>query len=204
MSSLEGCPGYYEAEDWQLLKTQHSYQASKYQMDLIATILDRRVLKGSNGSNAPRHLIIHPAVTHTNVSHALASGITDFLKVISFYLVSNFSRFNSGHLNIRRLLGAFPGIPQPPDPPVQGRDLSSPCIPRCSRFLTYRPLLLYSRSEGEDSAQRPHANQDRVGNGLVGTRAGWCRTSAGMGRTRERSRRVGQKVRGVVHVFARG
>ncbi|KAF7433511.1 hypothetical protein PC9H_005467 [Pleurotus ostreatus] len=86
MSSLEGRPGYYEAEDWQLLKTQHSYQASKYQMDLIATILDRRVLKGSDGSNTPRHLIIHPAVTHTNVSHALASGITDFLKVISFYL----------------------------------------------------------------------------------------------------------------------
>ncbi|KAF9500189.1 NAD(P)-binding protein [Pleurotus eryngii] len=83
MSSLEGRPGYYEAEDWQLLKTRHSYQASKYQMDLIATILDRRVL---NDSNAPRHLIVHPAVTHTNVSHALASGITDFLKVISFYL----------------------------------------------------------------------------------------------------------------------
>lgn len=95
MSSLESSPKFYDADDWQLTKTTHSYESAKYQIDLIATHLDQLALRNLVG-NPVRHFIVEPGVSHTNISHALVgSFIVDMFKLFSFYLV----RFDHGSRN---------------------------------------------------------------------------------------------------------
>jgi len=86
-SSLEASPKFYEPEDWQLTKTGHSYESSKYQIDIIATNLDRIALSSSEGKRI-RHFISEPGVCSTSISRALASGVLDYIKTLLFYLVS--------------------------------------------------------------------------------------------------------------------
>ncbi|KAF9464278.1 hypothetical protein BDZ94DRAFT_1162332 [Collybia nuda] len=86
MSSLEASPTFYEPEDWQLKKTEHSYESCKYQIDLIASQLDRVALRDPNGKPRIRHFVTQPGVCSTNVSRALAGPFLDMLKVILFYI----------------------------------------------------------------------------------------------------------------------
>ncbi|KAJ6567371.1 hypothetical protein DFH09DRAFT_1156773 [Mycena vulgaris] len=87
-SSLEASPKFYDKEDWQLTKTAHSYEGVKYQIDLVATILDRRALKDPAPLKRIRHFISHPGVCHTKISTNLVAhgGLLDTLKVIAFYV----------------------------------------------------------------------------------------------------------------------
>ncbi|KAG5645271.1 hypothetical protein DXG03_006573 [Asterophora parasitica] len=89
MSSLEASPTFYDPEDWQLKKTGHSYESTKYQIDLIGTHLDRRAL-ASSSSRRIRHFITQPGVCSTNVADALVGPVLDVFKVILFYLARFF------------------------------------------------------------------------------------------------------------------
>ncbi|KAF4562438.1 hypothetical protein EYR36_011432 [Pleurotus pulmonarius] len=133
----------------------------------------------------PDILIIHPAVTHTNVSHALASGITDFLKVVSFYLA--------------RFLGS-------PNHPIYPYKAAISAVHVSLVALAFLPTALTFSTAGVKGKTTPKGPTPiKIGSETDWWgRAGWSRTSAGMGRTQGRSRRAGGKVRGVVHVFARG
>ena len=44
MSSLDAEPTFDPADDWQLTKTLHSYQASKFQTELVCAELEQRTL----------------------------------------------------------------------------------------------------------------------------------------------------------------
>lgn len=89
-SSLEASPEFYDdLEDWQLTKTEHSYETSKYQIDIIATNLDRMALMNSNEGKRIRHFISEPGVCSTSISRALVSGILDYIKTLLFYFVSS-------------------------------------------------------------------------------------------------------------------
>ncbi|KAJ6543894.1 hypothetical protein B0H19DRAFT_956163 [Mycena capillaripes] len=86
-SSLEASPKFYDNADWQLTKTEHSYESVKYQIDLIGTILDRRALEDSSSTKRIRHFVSHPAVCSTKISNNLVAygGLLDTLKIIVFY-----------------------------------------------------------------------------------------------------------------------
>jgi len=83
-SSLEASPDFYDSEDWQLTKTGHSYECSKYQIDIIVTNLDRMALNSNEGKPI-RHFVSEPGVCSTSIALALASGIFDYIKLFLFY-----------------------------------------------------------------------------------------------------------------------
>jgi len=99
-SSLEASPNFYDDADWQLIKTKHSYESVKYQIDLVAAILDRHALQDSSSGKRIRHFVSHPGVCSTKISTALVThgGILDTLKVFVFYLGRIF--FGSRHHSI--------------------------------------------------------------------------------------------------------
>ncbi|TFK56202.1 NAD(P)-binding protein [Heliocybe sulcata] len=82
-SSLEAHRTSLDLDDYQLLKTDHSYEASKYQIELLATHLSRQTANDGK----IRHFVGHPGVVHTNVFAAALTWFTDALKIMAFYLV---------------------------------------------------------------------------------------------------------------------
>lgn len=87
MSSHESNPIYYDPTDWQLVKTAHSYESSKFQMDLIAHRLDQASLQDSD-TLPTRHLIVLPGVAGTNIASALLDTFSSMCMFFAFYLVS--------------------------------------------------------------------------------------------------------------------
>lgn len=87
MSSHESSPIYYDPKDWQLIKSAHSYESSKFQMDLIAYQLDQNSLQDS-GRLPTRHLIVLPGVAGTNIASVLLGTFTSTCMFLAFYLVS--------------------------------------------------------------------------------------------------------------------
>ncbi|KAF5336916.1 hypothetical protein D9611_002860 [Ephemerocybe angulata] len=102
-SSIEASPAFYDPADWQLKNTTHSYESSKYQIDIVATTLDRLSThptisadsepKSSNPTNASRngsgrvrHFVSQPGVVNTNVANALIGPFFDMIKICLFYL----------------------------------------------------------------------------------------------------------------------
>ncbi|KAG6831902.1 hypothetical protein H0H87_003553 [Tephrocybe sp. NHM501043] len=85
-SSLEASPSFFDAEDWQNKKTEHSYESTKYQIDLISTRLDQLALQRP-ASRRVRHFISHPGVCSTNVANALVGPVLNFCKIVVFYIV---------------------------------------------------------------------------------------------------------------------
>ena len=86
MSSLEASPTAYSRDDWQGIKTDMSYEASKYQIDLIATKLHMRSLE-ENSEPPIRHLLVHPGIAESNMSKDLVFSIIEYLKLAIFYIV---------------------------------------------------------------------------------------------------------------------
>ena len=84
-SSLEASPTFYDSEDWQLLKSKHSYECSKYQIDLIATHLDR--MSRPSRTKKIRHYVSEPGVCSTMISQDLTGPVLDIFKVLIFYVV---------------------------------------------------------------------------------------------------------------------
>ncbi|KAG5649435.1 hypothetical protein H0H81_003894, partial [Sphagnurus paluster] len=83
MSSPEASPGFFDPDDWQLKSSAHSYECTKYQIDLIRTHLDRRELQKPRRI---RHFVTEPGVCSTYVADELVGPLLDFCKLITFYL----------------------------------------------------------------------------------------------------------------------
>ena len=86
-SSSEASPKFYDSDDWQLTKTELSYESSKYQIDIYRYHLDRIVMDLNEGKSI-RHLVSEPGVCSTSISPALATGILDYFNFFLFYFVS--------------------------------------------------------------------------------------------------------------------
>ena len=71
-----------------MTKTGHSYESSKYQIDIIATNLDRIALNSNEGKPI-RHFVSEPGICSTSISRALVSGILDYMKILLLYFVSS-------------------------------------------------------------------------------------------------------------------
>ncbi|KAG0698853.1 NAD(P)-binding protein [Suillus ampliporus] len=85
MSSHESSPIFYDPADWQFVTSAHSYESSKFQVDLIAHQLDQASLQGSDGLST-RHLIVLPGVVGTNIASALLGTFTSICMILAFYL----------------------------------------------------------------------------------------------------------------------
>ncbi|KAF8966502.1 3-keto sterol reductase [Flammula alnicola] len=107
-SSLEASPKFYDSRDWQLKITEHSYESTKYQIDLIATNLDQLAVQSvpTNGKRI-RHFITEPGVCSTTISQALVGPFLDILKVLLFYLGR---LFGSPHHSILPLKAAIAAV----------------------------------------------------------------------------------------------
>ncbi|KDQ65009.1 hypothetical protein JAAARDRAFT_202254 [Jaapia argillacea MUCL 33604] len=101
-SSLEA-HRLYDSDDFQLTKTDHSYEGSKYQIELIATQLARREDREKN----IRHFIVHPGVASTNISASKLNFFTEFFKVLTFF-IARF--FGSPHHTITAANAAFSAV----------------------------------------------------------------------------------------------
>jgi hypothetical protein len=62
---------FYDPSDWQLTKTAHSYESSKFQMDLIAHQLDQASFREESDELPVRHLTVLPGVAGTNIANTL-------------------------------------------------------------------------------------------------------------------------------------
>ena len=80
-SSLEASPKFYDREDWQLIKTRHSYESAKYQVDLIATYLDWQACMSPETKHI-RHFVSEPGVCSTMISSALVGPVMNSDHVI--------------------------------------------------------------------------------------------------------------------------
>lgn len=90
-SSLESVH-YYDSKDWQLLKTEHSYESSKYQMDLIGTQLAIRADTTEETSNSPakiKHFVVQPGVANTGMIDLLIVAVMKYFMLFAFYLASS-------------------------------------------------------------------------------------------------------------------
>ncbi|KAG6897681.1 hypothetical protein C0992_012430 [Termitomyces sp. T32_za158] len=85
-SSIEASPEFFNPEDWQNKCSEHSYESTKYQIDLISTRLDQLALQRP-ASRRIRHFVTHPGVCSTNVADALIGPVLNLCKVLVFYLV---------------------------------------------------------------------------------------------------------------------
>lgn len=87
-SSLEAQPCWYSHDDWQLLKTNHAYEGSKYEIDLVSSELQRRGQEAGGDSNAVRHITVHPGVVWSDMSKDMVWSIFKVFIGLAFYLVS--------------------------------------------------------------------------------------------------------------------
>ncbi|KAI0347014.1 hypothetical protein BDW22DRAFT_485718 [Trametopsis cervina] len=85
-SSLESQPRWYDRDDWQLVKTDHAYEASKYQIDLVAGKLDKISRQQGGEGDVIRHMIAHPGVSHSEMTRGMVSYVTDICKILAFYV----------------------------------------------------------------------------------------------------------------------
>ena len=89
MSSLKSHADAYDADDWQLVRSEWPYEGTKFQTDLVCVELARRA--GPSPTAAVRHITVHPGVVHSLIDVALVGSFTSKVKFIVFYLVRYFS-----------------------------------------------------------------------------------------------------------------
>jgi len=85
-SSVEGQPCWYNHADWQLVKTDHSYEASKYQIDLVAAKLEQRCRESGGEGDVVRHFIVHPGIAHSNMTKDMIWFVLDVCKIALFWI----------------------------------------------------------------------------------------------------------------------
>ena len=66
------------------MKTDHSYEASKYEIDLIASNLAEK----TETQDVVRHFVVHPGIAHTNMTAGMINWFLDMCKLFLFYVVS--------------------------------------------------------------------------------------------------------------------
>ncbi|KAF8156142.1 3-keto sterol reductase [Pholiota molesta] len=106
-SSVESSPKFYDSKDWQLKITEHSYESSKYQIDLIATNLDQLAVQTTPVSGkGVRHFISEPGVCSTSISAALVGPFLDMVKVFTFYVARLFGSQHHSILPFKAAISA--------------------------------------------------------------------------------------------------
>ncbi|TCD70474.1 hypothetical protein EIP91_003235 [Steccherinum ochraceum] len=93
MSSLEASSTAYSRDDWQCIKAKTAYEATKYQIDLIAHELHLRTLQAVKPSPI-RHIIVHPGISHSDLTKALIVSVLEYAKLAYFYVVRWFGSRN--------------------------------------------------------------------------------------------------------------
>ncbi|KAH7916119.1 NAD(P)-binding protein [Hygrophoropsis aurantiaca] len=87
MSSHEANSKFYDPNDWQLVQSEHSYECSKYQMDMLSLHLDRQALQDhTNSGPIVRHITVLPGVAGTNIASALLGQLSSLGMFIAFYI----------------------------------------------------------------------------------------------------------------------
>ncbi|EIW82457.1 NAD(P)-binding protein [Coniophora puteana RWD-64-598 SS2] len=89
MSSHESDSTFYDPQDWQLIKSAHSYQCSKYQIDMMSLHLDRQAVEmHSADSQSPviRHFTVLPGVAGTNIASSLLGPLSSIGMFLAFYI----------------------------------------------------------------------------------------------------------------------
>ncbi|KAG8932244.1 hypothetical protein FRC01_014885 [Tulasnella sp. 417] len=114
-SSSEAKPQAFDIDDWQLVKTDQSYEASKYQVDVIATLANSTVVYDEDGNSRPldivdetrpRHFVVGPAVTASELftSKMVFAAFFTQLMYALFYI----ARFTGSQLHpIQPIKGAI-------------------------------------------------------------------------------------------------
>ncbi|KAH8105487.1 NAD(P)-binding protein [Cristinia sonorae] len=92
-SSLEASPTTFNRGDLQCIKTDQAYEATKYQIDLLASELHRRTLEATKPS-VIRHIIVHPGISHSDLTKALIGAALEYAKLAFFYVVRFFGSRN--------------------------------------------------------------------------------------------------------------
>lgn len=94
VSSHEASSEFYDPKDWQLVKSEHSYESSKYQMNLLSLHLDREATRNQvAGKPIVRHITVLPGVAGTNIASALLGTVTAMCMFTAFYIVGGFAHF---------------------------------------------------------------------------------------------------------------
>ncbi|CAE6465303.1 unnamed protein product [Rhizoctonia solani] len=131
-TSLEGRPSFFPGpDDYQLLSASHSYEASKFETELIACGLDELESERNNGV---RHLIVHPGIAGTNIFLEHTGWFLDKLMFLAFY--------------IARLLGSK-------HHPIQAYKAAISAVHVALVSLAILPSLSASVKTGEKSGQPP-------------------------------------------------
>lgn len=155
-SSLEASPTYYNPEDWQCKATSHSYETTKFEIDLIATFLDKLALQDST-SKRPRHFVAQPGVCSTSISDALIGPVLNLVKLFFFYIVRDMDSVSYTLLKLSQ--ARFCGSPHHPIAPFKA------AISVVHIILT--PLVFLTFLDGHQPV-RIGAQTDRWGNEQVG------------------------------------
>ncbi|QRV72648.1 GDP-mannose 4,6-dehydratase [Ceratobasidium sp. AG-Ba] len=87
-SSLEGRPSFFPGlDDWQLIKCDHSYEASKYSTELLASALDLAEARKRPADGAQlRHFVVHPGIAGTDMFAQYTGWLLNKLMFLAFYL----------------------------------------------------------------------------------------------------------------------
>ncbi|KAA1466053.1 NAD(P)-binding protein, partial [Dentipellis sp. KUC8613] len=161
VSSLEALPEFFDKNDWQLIKTAHPYEASKFQVEILGTHLDTIARQDPNPK--VRHLVVHPGVVYSSIDATLIPPILHKLKHLVFYLAR---WFGSPNHPITHLHGAAAA--------VHVALVSIACIPLLFATASKSKSV---RSAGfahggilpsVDNPVRFHSITDRWGNDAVG------------------------------------
>ncbi|CAE6491945.1 unnamed protein product [Rhizoctonia solani] len=87
-TSIEGRPSFFPGlDDYQLVSTDHAYEASKYEAELVACGLDQLESERNNGV---RHLVVHPGIAGTNIFFEHTGWLLDKLMFLAFYIARLF------------------------------------------------------------------------------------------------------------------
>ncbi|KAH9024502.1 NAD(P)-binding protein [Lactarius pseudohatsudake] len=105
VSSLETRAEVFDADDWQLVKSDRPYEGTKFQTDLVCAELARRA--GSSPTAAVRHIAVHPGVVYSLIDAALIGSFSAKVKWVVFYLAR---WFGSIHHNISAWNGAAAAV----------------------------------------------------------------------------------------------
>ncbi|KAI6046467.1 NAD(P)-binding protein [Pisolithus marmoratus] len=87
LSSHEATSEFYDPNDWQLINDDHSYQSSKYQLNLLALRLDQEATEHPiPGTPVVRHFSALPGIAGTNIASALLGPVTTAFMFIAFHI----------------------------------------------------------------------------------------------------------------------
>ncbi|KAH0839589.1 NAD(P)-binding protein [Lanmaoa asiatica] len=87
ISSHEASPEFYDPDDWQLVKSECSYQCSKYQVNMISLHLDREAIRSQlDGTPAARHLTVYPGIAGTGIASTHLGTFQTICMFASFYI----------------------------------------------------------------------------------------------------------------------